>query len=620
LDGFGWTPIDSPETLPHRANHGCCYDSVNDRIYIYGGAANSQWPPLNLCTSYDPSTDRWYDEASMISPRLCIKGLYCRGKLYAIGGVSNSGGAFDSCEVYDIAANTWSPIPPLPEPIAEYEGGTWHDSIIYILGGYNDASGTLSSVWIYNPFTDTWTAGNSLLTGSQEGDACLIGDSIYIVGGIQPQGNYDSLMRIGAINPRIPTDISWSWGPVLPQDQGRYLGPVVALDGKVYWFGGILQGSTGTDLGYCYDPRTGEITDLPSYPTDVMNCCLAAARESRGEIYGLGGSQGVDGSVPAGYWRLDIPGFYDVGPVQVTAPWNSIDSGPIVTPVVVVGNFGRYPESFPVMLRIDSNWIDYESTSIAPQGTASVRFRSWDDESPGAHVIKCSTMMAGDEQPWNDVLYDTFDVLVFDAGINSLDLSESMPQGSFAPIAVIKNNGPIPGSIMAYWWILQNDTLRAYAQSESAYLAGRATQMVAFPSWNATPGVYLAKVFIMRGGVVYHDTVQARFVVVNTGVAQSGSEPPPQEFAFDIASTNPSRDQTVSLRYALPQASRLSLRVYDANGQVVRTLVDSRQEEGRYGVIWDRQDDRGCKLSAGVYLIRLDSPSFERTRKIVITQ
>jgi hypothetical protein len=39
-----------------------------------------------------------------------------------------------------------------------------------------------------------------------------------------------------------------------------------------------------------------------------------------------------------------------------------------------------------------------------------------------------------------------------------------------------------------------------------------------------------------------------------------------------------------------------------------------KHKPGRYSLTWNRTDDRGKKLSEGVYFIRLTSPNCEKTR------
>src|SRR5437867_3705886 len=61
------------------------------------------------------------------------------------------------------------------------------------------------------------------------------------------------------------------------------------------------------------------------------------------------------------------------------------------------------------------------------------------------------------------------------------------------------------------------------------------------------------------------------------------------------------------IAFALGTRAHVRLSVYDARGRLVRRLVDRRYDAGRWEVKWDRRDDSGHRLSAGVYMYRLES-------------
>jgi subtilisin family serine protease len=64
--------------------------------------------------------------------------------------------------------------------------------------------------------------------------------------------------------------------------------------------------------------------------------------------------------------------------------------------------------------------------------------------------------------------------------------------------------------------------------------------------------------------------------------------------------------------------SRLTLKIYNILGQLVRTLVDEEKLPGRYAVIWDGKDDRGREVTSGVYFYRLDCSGSTETRKMIL--
>lgn len=58
---------------------------------------------------------------------------------------------------------------------------------------------------------------------------------------------------------------------------------------------------------------------------------------------------------------------------------------------------------------------------------------------------------------------------------------------------------------------------------------------------------------------------------------------------------------TTTLSYTMPQAGRLSLKVFDLRGRLVRALLDERREAGPGQVIWNGLDETGARVPSGVY-------------------
>lgn len=79
---------------------------------------------------------------------------------------------------------------------------------------------------------------------------------------------------------------------------------------------------------------------------------------------------------------------------------------------------------------------------------------------------------------------------------------------------------------------------------------------------------------------------------------------------------NPSSEGAM-LRFAVPVTGMTTLRVYDIQGRLVRTLASGFLRGGPRDARWDGRDTAGSRVKAGVYLYRLDSASGSLSRKLI---
>ena len=76
----------------------------------------------------------------------------------------------------------------------------------------------------------------------------------------------------------------------------------------------------------------------------------------------------------------------------------------------------------------------------------------------------------------------------------------------------------------------------------------------------------------------------------------------------------------LSFTVALPRAARVSVRVFRANGERVRTVYDGDLPAGRRDLTWDGRDQRGMRAASGAYYLRLASGAVRRSRKVMMVQ
>ena len=91
----------------------------------------------------------------------------------------------------------------------------------------------------------------------------------------------------------------------------------------------------------------------------------------------------------------------------------------------------------------------------------------------------------------------------------------------------------------------------------------------------------------------------------------------PTEFALHENYPNPFNPST-TLRFDLPEASNITLTIYNMLGQKVRTFDYQNTSAGYHSVKWNATNDYGDPVGAGVYLYQLQTKDFVKTRKMVL--
>jgi flagellar hook assembly protein FlgD len=93
----------------------------------------------------------------------------------------------------------------------------------------------------------------------------------------------------------------------------------------------------------------------------------------------------------------------------------------------------------------------------------------------------------------------------------------------------------------------------------------------------------------------------------------------PTEFALGDNYPNPF-NPTTTFTYSLPEASHVTIHVYDVTGRLVQTLVDGQKDAGRYDVKWDGQNSAGSLVASGLYLYRIEASTFTQVKTMMLVK
>ena len=130
-------------------------------------------------------------------------------------------------------------------------------------------------------------------------------------------------------------------------------------------------------------------------------------------------------------------------------------------------------------------------------------------------------------------------------------------------------------------------------------------------SFDATAGV-LANLFDFHAG----DSGRRLFLDPSTGQATTDENAQGQQARAsenNVAAPaarnvpNPFNPET-EIRFSTPAEARIHIAIYDASGQRVRDLMDSKVSAGEHSVRWDGRLSDGALAASGIYYYRIDSP------------
>jgi hypothetical protein len=83
---------------------------------------------------------------------------------------------------------------------------------------------------------------------------------------------------------------------------------------------------------------------------------------------------------------------------------------------------------------------------------------------------------------------------------------------------------------------------------------------------------------------------------------------------------NPITNRTAKLSFSIASPSQTSLKIYDASGRLIITLVNEHLTSGRYDYTWNGTDDNNRAVAAGIYFYKLNTDNYTSTKKLVLNR
>jgi hypothetical protein len=91
----------------------------------------------------------------------------------------------------------------------------------------------------------------------------------------------------------------------------------------------------------------------------------------------------------------------------------------------------------------------------------------------------------------------------------------------------------------------------------------------------------------------------------------------PNRYELLGAEPNPFNPST-TIRFRLPEATSVTLKIYDVTGRTLRLLQRGVLPAGEHGIQWDGRDAGGRLVSSGVYLYAITAGEIDTVEKLVL--
>lgn len=312
---------------------------------------------------------------------------------------------------------------------------------------------------------------------------------------------------------------------------------------------------------------------------------------------------------------LPDPILHDVGVSRLMAPTGGIDSGTVVTPACSLHNYRSNAETYPVRMKIGTNYdTTVTVTNHQPGTTVYVTFPQWAALARGNAAVTCSTELADDDINSNNAASATATVNVDDIEVSEILVpSDTVQAGTaYLPAAEVKNVGNVADLAKVRFYIGD-----FYAESVNVPLQPGKTDTAVLAAWTpAQLGTFPVR---CTSATLHTDMIPANNKLTKSVVIQpAGIEEQAAgvtRFALLGSARSPSGPQT-EIRYSVAAESPVVLRIFSATGELVRVLEAGTQSPGLHQVVWDGKDALGRPVGRGTWFCRMTAGSFQAVSKL----
>ncbi len=108
-----------------------------------------------------------------------------------------------------------------------------------------------------------------------------------------------------------------------------------------------------------------------------------------------------------------------------------------------------------------------------------------------------------------------------------------------------------------------------------------------------------------------------RYFTISTN--QLGLDPMhlPLEYSLKQNYPNPFNPSTM-IKYQIAKSEFVNISIFDLNGNMISNILNQHSGAGKGSVSWNGKNEMGQNVSGGIYLYTIETPSFSKTKKMIL--
>jgi hypothetical protein len=138
------------------------------------------------------------------------------------------------------------------------------------------------------------------------------------------------------------------------------------------------------------------------------------------------------------------------------------------------------------------------------------------------------------------------------------------------------------------------------------------------PSLNWSTCRVMLQILDAGGLVIVQDASDGNFTIMTNTIAETKGNNLPLITALYSSKPNPVTKGSMIISFSLAEPTKVLLKIYDASGRPIKTLVNSQLERGIYNVTWNGKDEYERVVANGIYFYRLETDEYQATRKMLM--